>query len=313
MMFILSCEKIENGGGIYSYELAKSGELIRTRYYACDRPMYAVKCDSGLCVLLRQPFSDSDNSGYFYIDEELKNATEIKSTRGKCACHLCVDGDNVYIVNYLSGNIVKNGEDVSQRSGKSVHPIRQTSPHTHFVGKTPDGNYIVCDLGTDSLCFYNKELKLVDEEKVPTGYGIRHIVFSKNGKYIYAMNELVPSVSVFSYKDHSAVLLNTQIIDCKNKSANGAAIRISECGRYLYSSIREENIICVFEIKGENILLLQKNSCGGDSPRDFNIINNLLICCNENSDNISVYRLKNGKVSERLCDFKLNKPLCCVV
>ena len=115
MIYILSSETIENGGGIYAYGLAENGRLEKRAYFPCDRPMYAVKCEKGLCVLLRQPFEDSENSGYFYIDENLELTTEIKSTQGKCACHLCVDNEDVFVVNYLSGNIVKNGEIISQR------------------------------------------------------------------------------------------------------------------------------------------------------------------------------------------------------
>ena len=66
--------------------------------FPCDRPMYAVKCEKGLCVLLRQPFENGENSGYFFVDERLQNATEIKSAQGVVACHLCVDDGNVYIV-----------------------------------------------------------------------------------------------------------------------------------------------------------------------------------------------------------------------
>lgn len=181
MIYILSCETTENGGGIYAYDLTKSGVLEKRKYFACDRPMYALKCEKGLCVLLRQPFENSENSGYFHIDEDLQTATGIKDTQGKVACHLCVDNDNVYIVNYLSGNIVKNGENTVQRTGKSIHPTRQTKPHTHFVGQTPDGYLAVCDLGTDTLAIYDKNLQLISEEKAPSGYGIRHLVFQTTG------------------------------------------------------------------------------------------------------------------------------------
>ena len=99
MIYMLSCETIENGGGIYAYELAQNGFLEQRLYFPCDRPMYAVKCKRGLCVLLRQPFENNENSGYFYIDERLQNPTKIKSTQGKCACHLYVDDEDVYIVN----------------------------------------------------------------------------------------------------------------------------------------------------------------------------------------------------------------------
>ena len=61
MIYLLSCETIQYGGGIYAYELTKDGLLEKKKYFPCDRPMYAVRCKQGLCVLLRQPF-ENDNS-----------------------------------------------------------------------------------------------------------------------------------------------------------------------------------------------------------------------------------------------------------
>ena len=310
MIYILSCETIENKGGIYGYDLTKNGELIQIAYFPCDRPMYAVKSEKGICVLLRQPFENSENSGYFYIDEDLQTATGIKDTQGVVACHLCVDDGDVYIVNYLSGNIVKNGEVIAQRTGKSVHPTRQTEPHTHFVDKTPDGYLAVCDLGTDALAFYDKNLQLISETKVPSGYGIRHLTFAKDGRYIYAVNELLPSISIVSYKGGKAELTNTVKIDCKNEKANGAAIRLSDDGKYLYVSLREENVICVYEINDENLTLIQTMDCGGDSPRDFNIFGDYLFCANEKSNSITFFRLDNCENGDENEVVVLKSPLC---
>ena len=310
MIYILSCDTIVNKGGIYAYNLTKNGSLEQTGYFPCDRPMYAVKCEKGLCVLLRQPFLSDNFSGYFYIDEGLKTATQIKSTQGVVACHLCVDNSDVFIVNYLSGNIVKNGEVITQRKGKSVHATRQTEPHTHFVDKTPDGYLAVCDLGTDALAFYDKNLQLISETKVPNGYGIRHLTFAKDGRYIYAVNELVPSISIFSYKGGKAELTNTVKIDCKNEKTNGAAIRLSKDGKYLYISLREENVICVYEINDENLTLIQTMGCGGDSPRDFNIFGDYLFCANERSNSITLFRLDNCENADEKEVVMLKNPLC---
>ena len=312
MIYLLSCETIQNGGGIYGYDLTEKGELIQLSYFPCDRPMYAVKCKKGLCVLVRQPFKNGNGSGYLFVDECLQNASETKSTQGVVACHLCVDNDDVYIVNYLSGNVVKNGEIIEQRKGQSVHPTRQTQPHTHFVDKTPDGYLVVCDLGTDTLAIYNKDLHLLSESKVPSGYGIRHLVFSKDGKYIYAVNELVPSISVFAYEKGRATLLNTFEIECKKAKANGAAIRLSMEGKYLYVSLREENVICVFAVDGNNLKLLQKIDCGGDSPRDFDVCGSHLIICNEKSENVSVYFMRNGLVANKATSISIKNALCVV-
>jgi 6-phosphogluconolactonase len=223
-----------------------------------------------------------------------------------------VDNEDVYTVNYLSGNIVKNGDIIEQRYGKGTHPTRQTEPHTHFVDKTPDGCLAVCDLGTDTLAFYDKELKLISESKVPSGYGIRHLVFSKDGNYIYAVNELVPSVSVFLYKKGKAEFINTVEIDCKSEKANGAAIRLSNDGKFLYVSLREENVICVFSVNDANISLLQTIDCGGDSPRNFDLIDDKIIICNEKSSNAIVYNLQNGLLKEELCVLDVKNTLCVV-
>ena len=312
ILYILSCERTESGGGIYSFELETNGAFKKLAYFPCDRPMYAAKCDKGLCILLRQPFSDSEDSGYFYIDDNLQNATAVESTKGRIACHLCVDGNDAYIVNYLSGNIVKNGITSVQRVGKSVNIFRQAEPHTHFIGQTPDGYFAVCDLGTDTLAVYDKNLRTLSETQVPAGYGIRHLTFSKDGKYIYAVNELVPSVSVFAYKDGQTTILHTIKIDCENENASGAAIRISDDAKYLYISLREENAICVFSLGGANLTLEQKVDCGGEGPRDFNIFGDCLVCCNEKSNNVSVFRIENGKVKNKISETELAHALCCL-
>lgn len=312
MIYILSCEDIKNGGGIYSFDLLDDGVLKKKNYYPCSRPMYAIKCEAGLCVLLRQPFDDNENSGYFLIDYDLQEVTKIKDTKGMCACHLTVHGNDVYVVNYLSGNIVKNGKNIEQRKGNSVHPIRQKAPHTHFVDKTFDGYFAVCDLGTDTLAVYDQELNIISESKVPLGSGIRHLVFSNNGKYIYAVNELIPSVSVFGYEKGKTKYINTVKIPCVNPKANGAAIRIANNGKFLYVSLREENVICVFEIFNERLKLLQTTYCGGDSPRDIILNKNFLFCSNEKSGNVSVFLLKNGLIEKLVSNCNIKNALCCL-
>ena len=312
MIYIVSCETTENGGGIYACDVTETGTLEKRTYYPCDRPMYALKCEKGFCVLLRQPFKNSENSGYCFVDKDLQTGSEIKDTQGKVACHLAVEKNDVYIANYLSGNLVKNGEVIAQRRGKSIHPTRQTQPHTHFVGQTPDGYLAVCDLGKDMLAIYDKELQLASESKVPSGYGIRHLVFSKDGTYIYAVNELVPSISVFKYQNGAAELIDTVKIECKNEKANGAAIRISKDGNYLYVSLREENAVAVYAVNGNRLTLLQTVDCGGDSPRDIQIVDNYLIVCNEKSGNVTVFSLKTGVIDGCVGEITIKSALCCV-
>ena len=311
-MYILSCEKPEKGGGIYRCETGEGGLKINA-YLPCDRPMYAVKASGRLHVLLRAPFSNGENSGYFSCTEDLSDKSEIRDTLGRVACHLCVIENDVYIANYISGNIVKNCERAVAHAGRGVNAQRQEAPHTHCVIPSPCDKYILCaDLGTDTLYIYDRALNLKGTAKVPEGYGIRHIVFSEDGKYIYAVNELVPSVSVFEWKNAMANYLNTVKLT-ETEGATGAAIRLSKDGKFLYCSVRGESALYVLRADGANLTVEQKTDCGGESPRDFHIIDDeFLVSCNENSDNVTVFSLQNDKIGVKTCGLKLKKPLCCV-
>ena len=220
-MYTLSCEKPEKGGGIYRCEI-NDGSLKINAYLPCDRPMYAVRAGGRLHVLLREPFANGENSGYFSCSEDLSDKTGVRDTLGKVACHLCVIENDVYIANYISGNIVKNCERAVAHTGHGANAQRQEAPHTHCVIPSPCGKYILCtDLGTDALYIYDRELNLKNTAKVPEGYGIRHIVFSKDGKYIYAVNELVPSVSIFEWRNAGALFKDGKIDGSGGRDGRG--------------------------------------------------------------------------------------------
>ena len=311
-MYILSCEKPENGGGIYRCETDGNGLKINA-YLPCDRPMYAVKSSCRLHVLLRAPFANGENSGYFSCAEDFSEKTEVRDTLGRVACHLCVIEKDVYTVNYLSGNIVKNCQKAVAHTGRGANIRRQEAPHTHCVISSSCGKYILCtDLGTDMLYIYDRELNRKGTASVPAGYGIRHIVFSKDGKYIYAINELAPSVSIFKWQNAMANYVNTVKLT-ETEGATGAAIRISKDGNFLYCSVRGENALYVLRAGGAKLTAEQKTGCGGDSPRDFNIIDDeFLVSCNENSDSVVWFSLQRGKIGKKAGELKMKKPLCCV-
>ncbi len=305
---------MENGGGIWKYSLTSSGRLIKEKNYSCDRPMYAVKKDGKLTVLLRQPSPSDKNGAVFTIDDDLEKSSEIKTSDGIVPCHLCVDGDDCYLVNYLSGNIVRIGKRTVLHTGHGADIKRQEMPHTHCAILSPDKQYVLCcDLGLDTLFCYDRELNLISKAKISDGYGIRHTVFSKNGKYIYAISEMKPAIHIFEFSRGALKLVNCVEIPCLRENADGAAIRLCADGKLLYVSLRVENSIAVYEVLGKDIRLLQKTSSGGDGPRDFNLTDNHLIVTNEKSENVIVFRLKDGLIDKITDEIKLSSPLCCVV
>lgn len=311
-IYILSCEKT---GGIYHY-LFENGEFQFVEKAPLDRPMYAIIRDNKMYVIFREIDTKTHFGGIlsFDIDENgcLVNKTEIVSTNGIVPCHLEVLEDNKFVVNYLSGNIVKINEKTVTHSGKGVHPTRQEAPHTHYVCASPDKNHILCtDLGLDTIFIYDTDLNEEVTVKVPDGSGARHLCFSVDGKYLYCVNELSNDVSVFEWNNGNPILKGTYsaIPDFKCEST-AAAIRMR--GEYLYISNRGADTISRFKISGDKLELIDNTYCGGNGPRDFNIIDNYIICTNENSNDVTVLKLENGKpflTDERL---GIGSPLCVV-
>lgn len=313
-IYIASC--IENGG-IYHYGLSGSNEPIFIEKLDLSMPMYMQIFDNKMYTLLRKPFENSDNSGLISTeilsDDKFGKNSEIQSTHGVIACHLAVCGKSIYCVNYLSGNLIKMPNKVVAHSGYGINPQRQEAPHTHFISETPDKKYICStDLGLDKIFFYDAELNPISEADAEKGCGIRHLCFSGDGKFIYSANELSSTVSVFSYADGKAQLIYSlsTLPESFHGESTASAIRLA--GDYLYISNRGHNSIAIFKACGERLTPVGFADCGGDSPRDFNIFGNTLICTNESSDNVTFFEISSGKLIKTKTEFKIPKPLCVI-
>ena len=311
-IYILSCE---TDGGIYHY-LFKNGKFTFLEKTPIDRPMYAIIRNNKMYVILREIDTKTHFGGIlsFNINENgsLINSTSIESTNGIVPCHLEVMDEDKYVVNYLSGNIVKIGEKMVTHRGKGVHATRQEAPHTHFVCTSPDKKYILCtDLGLDKIFLYDADLNEKSEIKLPDESGPRHLCFSEDGKYLYCVNELSNDVSVFEWNNGKPILKDTYsaIPDFAGQST-AAAIRIR--GEYLYVSNRGADTISRFKISGDKLELLENTNCGGRGPRDFNIIDDYIICTNENSNDVTVLKLENGKPILIDDKVEVGSPLCVI-
>lgn len=298
--YITSCH---TDGGIYL--CAFDGEKAEiSNKIPLDRPMYAIRDRKKLHILLREAFSDG-TSGYVCYDEEKGELSKPVSTGGIVACHLCVFKDRIYAANYLSGSISRLPDKTALHSGKGVNPIRQDMPHTHYVNSF-DGRFLLCcDLGTDEIYTYDENLTEISRAKVPDGHGARHL--ASDGSRIFCANELKSTISVFDYTDGILSLKKTASLLPEDFSGESTAAAIRICGEYIYVSNRGHDSISVLT---KDLKLVTTVSCGGKSPRDFNIFGDHLICTNELSDNITFFRMKNGIPSKLEAELTIKSPLC---
>lgn len=292
-IYVASCA---TDGGIYHY-IQLNGVLVVDSYTPADRPMYMIIDKSKMYVLLRAPF-DNGESGVITYDIDangrLVNPSEIISTKGEAACHIAVHNEKVYCANYISGSVIQLPDRLVQHKGRGNHSKRQTSPHAHYVGATPDGNYIcVADLGLDTIFIYNLDMSLYSCAHVPCGHGVRHLAFSPDGQYLFAVNELGSTVVAFGYNDGQLNFMDIHscLSNVQYSQSTASAIRVTD--ELIYTSNRGHDSISILQFINNKLMLLDCVSCGGKTPRDFIVFESYLLIANQDSDNVTVLDIKD--------------------
>lgn len=298
-------------GGLYRLEFLQGHGYVNRGITIMDSPMYMIKSGEKMHILLRSPFCNNE-SGYLSYDimpnGDLHLPTDIVSTKGEIACHLTTFKDHIYCVNYTSGDVTKIGKKTVNHNGKGL-----PDSHPHYVGPTPDGKYLlVTDLGQDYIYIYDDDLNCVNMVKMPQGHGVRHLVISSDGKYIYSANELKSTVSVLKYNDG-----NLEIVDTKSclpeefvGVSSASAIRIYNGD--IYVANRGHNSISKMAFDGQKLEFLDCFSCNGDTPRDFIFHRNRIICANQNSDSVTVFEEDDNGAFRFIQKIDIVEPICVI-
>ncbi len=312
-LYVASCDR---DGGIYEYRVSDRGDAEEVGFTPMDRPMYFAYGDGRMHVLLRAPFADErQGSGLVTCemdaDGHLAPPSEPISTMGEVACHLSVVGDDVYAVNYISGNVVRMPDRLAVHSGRSVHPVRQTAPHTHFVSPTGDGRYLaVTDLGTDRIYLYRRDLSLVSTATLPAGQGPRHLAFHADGEHVFCANELTSTVSLLSYRDGGMTLCSTVSVLPEDYPGESTAAAIRCVGDTVYVSNRGHDSVTELGFSGDRLIFRRTIPVYGESPRDFIVHGGLILSANERSDEVTLVALDSGALVSRI---PVKTPICVAV
>lgn len=314
--FYVAC--CTSDGGAYRLRLYEDGKAEQIQKIPMPSPMFLQMENDLLWATLRAPFAESDESGIAAYDTKSgERVTEILSTKGVVSCHIAVDGNDVYCPNYVSGSVFLSPDRLSVHTGQGVDPKRQLSPHTHCVLFSPDKRFVLCcDLGIDTIFVYDRELNEVSRARVPDGAGARHAVFSKDGKYLYCINEMGGSISVFSWDAPHLALLNTVSILPKDHDGigAGAAIKLSGDGAYLYATERASATIVTLKAEGERLTILAYTDCKGVEPRDFTLLGGgrFAACTNQFGNNVAFFKISESAIPEYLYSIEMDAPLCAI-
>jgi 6-phosphogluconolactonase len=278
----------------------------------------------------------------FTIDQSTGKLTLLNqvSSGGAWPCHLALDrtGTRVLVANYGAGSVtvlpvrqdgsLEEASSFVQHAGSSVNPRRQEAPHAHSVNPSPDNRFILAaDLGLDKVLVYRFDT--VKASLVPNkpafaalapGAGPRHLAFSPSGSFVYVINELNSSVTVFAYEKESGALTELQTVSTLPDEFEGenstAEVRVHPSGKFLYGSNRGHNSIAVFTVDPASGKISSRGhvATGGSTPRNFNIdpTGKYLLAANQKSNDVVVFTIDpgTGQLHPTGQQLSVSSPVC---
>ena len=315
-----------------SRQKSSTGKLVSPSYLS-------VSPDKKFVYAVNEDGKNSTVSALTYTPKsgEILYVNSVES-KGADPCHIINDDKNVVVSNYSGGTIsvfkkktnggLTEAVQVVAHEGKSVNEKRQEGPHVHMSHFSPDKKFVLTnDLGTDRIYIYRyypdserKVLELQDTVPVKTGSGPRHLVFSPNGKYVYLLQELDGTVTVFSYNEGKLKRVQeTTVVQAGFKGEpGGAAIKISADGKFLYATNRgDANTVSVFEISGTGRLTHKSTiPTGGNGPRDLALSpdGKFVLIAHQNSNNITIFErnASTGMLEKTGKKIEMCAPVCLV-
>ena len=335
--------------GIYAYRfdpatdqltsLGLAAETVDPSFLAVDpsrRFLYAVN------EISQYEGRSSGGVSAFTIDHGTGKLTFLNEvpSGGAGPCHLSLDktGRYVLVANYGGGSlavfpILKDGRlgEASafvQHHGASINPQRQEGPHAHSIYASPDNRFVLsADLGLDEVLVYRFDAQKGTLKPnypayvvVSSGAGPRHFAFHPNGKFGYVINEMLSTITVFSYETASGTLEVLQTLSTLPQGFKGqssaAEVEVHPSGKFLYGSNRGHDSIAVFAINSRKGTLMPAGYAPtlGKEPRSFAIdpTGTYLFAANQNSDSIVQFRIdpNNGRLTPTGQVLEVSSPVC---
>ncbi len=258
------------------------------------------------------------------------------------AAHVAVDqaGGTLLTAQYGGGSIaafaLKKDGSLDRRTtliqhegGSGVVPGRQDAPHAHWVGFSPDNRFAFCpDLGLDKVMIYSHDagkatIAPAGAGVVPPGGGPRHMKFHTNGKWIFVLNELALSVTVFDYDAASGAMTPKQTIDAVPKEElekelfkSASEIRVHPSGRFVYSANRGHDTITAFRVNQDTgeLSVIERENVRGATPRNFNLdpSGQWLLAAGQDSHTLASFRIdqETGELTYNRSVRHAPSPIC---
>lgn len=279
--------------GIYTFKYS-DGKIDHLKLLKeIDNPKYL--CMVGEYIAAVCDFEN--DSGVLLIDS-YGNTIDKLSYEKTTSCYIGYQNNYLYTANYHEGSVnIININNGKLSHHKTIKIKDQAGCHQVYLFKD---YFLVPCLLLDKIIVFDANFNIHQEILLPKNSGPRHIVDVDD--YLYVVGEL--DNILYIYNNKLKLINKINILNGVNNIGGSAALRYYD--HHLYVSTRDQNVISVFKLNQEKISLVQIVSTDGKHPRDFMIIDNHLLALNRLSDNMTVFKLNNGLITQQIN--KINIP-----
>ena len=285
-------------------------------------------------------FGGSGGVTSFNVNQETGELTQLnqQSTGGPGPCHLMVDSTDslVIVTNYGGGSVAVlpiNGDgslgeltEFIQHEGSSINKSRQEQAHAHSVNiDRSNSRAYICDLGMDRVFIYDIDVangKLSPSAQAyveeVAGEGPRHFDFHPSNKFVYVINELGCTITVYDLGGDGS-LTPVQTVPSLPEGWEGsnttADVHVSPDGAFVYGSNRGHDSLVIYAIGQSTgkMTYVGHQSTMGKEPRNFAITPDgaFLLAENQNSDTIVTFkRESDGTLTATGSVIEVPAPVC---
>lgn len=331
-------DSTNQGINLLKFAPEDSSLTVETIYEGINNPSFilANRAENLVISLEEDANVNGGNLMVFGLKDEKLTPIDTIPSYGDHPCYIGFSPNEQFIVtaNYSGGSLsiykLNPSNQLShlqtiQHDGKSINESRQEKAHVHSTVFSPDGNFLlVADLGTDKIYSYafdqskNEPASLFSTYETLPGAGPRHVLFSADGKTVFAVQELTALLETFDFKEGK--LISRQCIsllaDDFEGSVGAAEVRISPDGKHVYVSNRgEANTISVFQQMeiSKDFERIQVIASGGIMPRNFNLTadGKYLLAAHQASNDIVVFErnIDSGILTQTDWKVAVNKPV----
>ena len=230
------------------------------------------------------------------------------SSKGDAPCHLTLDrtGRWIAVANYGSGSVAILPLRKDGGVGEALAFVEHHgASKVHCVLFSPDNRFLLAaDIGLNRIYVYrfNPDSGALTPAATPyfdapAGAGVRHLAFHPNGRVLYAINEIHPSVTGYVFNVETAALTEIQTIPIVPDSYSGAdaagEIAVNAAGTVVYASNRGHDSMALLAIDPVRFTLstLEITPLTGRTPRHFALDPSgaYMLVGNQDSGNLNMY------------------------